>query len=101
MRQISLLVCLVLMDCIFGSCSWNLLVCIYHLPHFKRLPEHTPVRVQDALFCNRKAMSCKAVSWKAEIHALKYVHVFLLSLHILTDGSFPSAGTRPLSTAIP
>ena len=76
MGQISLVDCLALTACILlGALLGSLGVYIYHLPHFKTLPEPAPVNAEDALLRSRDAVSRTALKCALMMMALSLLHV--------------------------
>ena len=75
MGQISLVECLALTACILlGALLGSLGVYIYHLPHFKTLPEPAPVNAEDALLRSRDAVSRNALKCAPVMMALHLLH---------------------------
>ena len=76
MGQISLVECLALTACILlGALLGSLGVYVYHLPHFKTLPEPAPVNAEDALLRSRDAVSRNALKCALMMTALPLLHV--------------------------
>lgn len=68
MGQLSFVDCLALTACIYlGALLGSLGVYIYHLPHFKTLPEPAPVNSEDALLRSRDAVSRNALKCAAPL----------------------------------
>ena len=64
MGQMSFLDCLALTACIsLGAILGSFGVYVYHLPHFKTLPEPAPVNAEDALLRSRDAVSRNALKY--------------------------------------
>ena len=64
MGQLSFLDCMALTICIaLGAILGSFGVYVYHLPHFKTLPEPAPVNAEDALLRSRDAISRNALKY--------------------------------------